>query len=135
MLKLATLALALSACATHTATFDRDAGARSGIHLNLTQATDAATPAFPEVLDRAVPTVDRMAHAIRARLGTIAVAQLELCVSPDGHVTFAKVKQGSGYAVFDTALEQDAAAWQFASLPGPANLKSCRLTTVAYHAR
>ena len=135
MLKLAAIALALSACATHNAAFDRDAGARSGIHLNLTSATDAANPAFPDVLDRAVPNVDRMSHAIRARLGTIAVAQLQLCGTPNGKVTEAKVKQGSGYAVFDTALEQDAAAWQFAAMPGPSTVQSCRLTTVAYHAR
>jgi hypothetical protein len=135
MIKLATISLALSACAT-TGQFDRDSTQRSGIHLNLNAVdADAATPAFPSLVERTVPTVDRMAHAVRARLGTIAVAQLELCVAPDGHVTKAAVTRGSGYAAFDTALQTDAAAWQFASMPGPSNVKSCRFTTVAYHAR
>jgi TonB family protein len=136
MFKLATFALALSACATHTGSFDRDTAERSGIHLNLGASDpDSATAAFPEVLDRSVPTVDRMIHAVRARLGTIAVAQIELCVSPDGHVTKAAVTRGSGYEAFDNALQTDAAAWQFASMPGPSTVKSCRLTTVAYLAR
>jgi hypothetical protein len=135
MFKLATVSLALSACATHTGSFDRESSPRSGVHLDLTAIdADAATPAFPNILDRTVPTVDRMAHAVRARLGTIAVAQLELCVAPDGHVTKAAVRRGSGYAAFDTALQTDAAAWQFASMPGPSTVKSCRFTTVAYHA-
>jgi hypothetical protein len=114
-MKLASLALLLSAsaCATHDGTFDRDTttrSARSGIHLNLTSGGDAATPVFPDILDRDVPTVDRMAHTVRARLGAIAVAQLQLCVGPDGRVIEAAVKRGSGYAAFDSALAQDAAA-------------------------
>lgn len=130
------LALALSACATTSTGLTSEPSPRTGVRLDLTaQSTDAATPAFPEAIDTRVRSIDRMAHVLKARhQGEAMTAKLDLCVAPDGHVTKIALAEGSSYDAFDQALVRDAAAWQFASLPGPATVESCRRATVAYHA-
>jgi len=136
MQKLALVSCVLFGCATTGATTDREVAPRTGIHLDLSAKGDPATPVFPEAIDPAVPTVDRMAHAIRARFGTTTMtAELDLCVAPDGHVTKLGLAQGSSYDAFDHALVRDAAAWRFETLPGPATVESCRRAKVAYHSR
>lgn len=137
MFKLAILTISLGACATTaTGVSDREAAPRTGIQLDLTAHSTDATAAFPAALDPAVPSIDRMQHALRARYGsTTMTAELDLCVAPDGHVTKISLAQGSTYDVFDHALLRDAAAWQFATLPGPATVESCRRASVTYRTR
>ena len=136
MSKLVLIALALSACATTGTLIPGEASPRTGVKLDLTTSTDEASAAFPAALDTRVRSVDRQAHAIKARYGaTTMTAKLDLCVAPDGHVTKVALAEKSSYDAFDHALVQDAAAWQFASLPGPAIVESCRRATVEYRAR
>lgn len=135
MSKLVLLSLALSACATTgTGISGESAAPRSGIRLDLEAVNaDVATPAFPEALDTRVRSVDRMAHALKARYPNATMtAKLDLCVAPDGHVTKIAIAERSSYDAFDHALLRDAASWQFASLPGPASVESCRRATVEY---
>lgn len=134
MFKLAIASLSLAACATTGQLTSEPAAPRTGIQLELSPS-DVAVDAFPEAVDTRVRAVDRMAHAIKARYGATAMtAVLDLCVAPDGHVTKIAIAEGSTYDAFDHALLQDAAAWQFASLPGPTSVQSCRRATVAYRA-
>ncbi len=135
MSKLATFALALSACATTgTGITGEPAAPRTGVRLDLSATTtDDARDAFPEALDTRVRSVDRMGHALKARYaGATMTAKLDLCVAPDGHVTKIAIVERSSYDAFDHALLRDAAAWQFASLPGPTSVESCRRATVEY---
>lgn len=135
MSKLVLLSLALTACATTGSMIPGEASERTGVKLDLTASTDDASSAFPDALNTRVRSVDRMAHALKARYGaTTMIAKLDLCVAPDGHITKVALAEKSSYDAFDHALVQDAAAWQFASMPGPATVESCRRATVEYRA-
>lgn len=135
MSKVVFFALALSACATGGVNLANDSAPRAGVRLDLDAPAGDATSAFPAAIDTRVRAVDRMAHAIKARFGGATMtAKLALCVAPDGHVTKLSMLEGSSDEVFDQALLSDVAAWQFASLPGPATVESCRKATVAYRA-
>jgi outer membrane biosynthesis protein TonB len=132
MLKLSLLSLSLAACATTGATtLDRDAAPRAKVKLDLAAA--GADSAFPSAVDPQLPAVDRIARAVRLNLGGTATAELDLCVTPTGAVKHLRLVRGSSYTAFDQALLRDAAAWQFASLPGPDHVMSCSRATVAYH--
>lgn len=140
MSKLALLSfIVLGACATTglpgQPEHGRDAP-HTGVRLDLTGAPETADAVFPTITDPKVPSVDRMAHALRARYGTAELtAELDLCIAPDGHVTKLGLAKTSTYEAFDHALLRDVADWQFSSLPGPANVESCRKATIAYRTR
>lgn len=135
MSKLVLLAVSLAACATTSTMIPGESSERTGVKLDLTASTDDASSAFPDALNTRVRSVDRMAHALKARYGaTSMTAKLDLCVAPDGHITKVALAEKSSYDAFDHALVQDAAAWQFASMPGPATVESCRRATVEYRA-
>jgi TonB family protein len=134
MSKLAILALSLSAFATTSSLLEPTTGAGTKVRLDLT-TTKAAATVFPSVVEPAVPSVDRIAHSIRARLGSTAIAELELCVSPAGNVTKVALAKTSTFEAFDAALVRDAEAWRFAAMPGPASLQSCRRARIAYQTR
>ena len=131
MLKLSILALALAACATTATGFDRDTAQRAKVKLDL--SVTGVESAFPTALDLRVRSIDRMAHAVRANLGDVASAEIKLCVSPNGDVKQVELVRGSSYEIFDKALLTDAAAWRFASLPGPDSVMSCQRATIEYH--
>jgi TonB family protein len=131
MLKLTLLSLSLAACATAATGLDRDHSQRAKVKLDLA-AVGGVEATFPEALDPTVPSVDRISHAVRAHLGDTATAELSLCVSPSGAVKQVELTRSSSYAPFDKALLADAATWQFASLPGPDRVMSCRNATIAY---
>lgn len=123
----------LSACVSTGTLIPGETSPRTGVKLEITASTDEASPSFPDALDTSVRSVDRMAHAIKARYGaTTMLAKLDLCVAPDGHITKVALAEKSTYDAFDHALVRDAAAWQFASLPGPNSVESCRRATVEY---
>ena len=103
MSKLAILALALSACATTSSFVEPTSTTRHEVRLDLTATTEATAPVFPSVIAPAVPSVDRIAHSIRARLGSTAIAELELCVSPAGTVTKVALAKTS---TFDAATPE-----------------------------
>jgi TonB family protein len=134
MSKLAVLAsLSLVACAsTGATTLERDTSPRAKVKLDLSPV-DLVDSAFPAAIEPTVPSVDRISNSVRAALGNKAVAELDLCVSPAGQVLTVEIARSSSYQPFDAALLKDAATWQFASLPGPDYMKSCRRTTIAYY--
>lgn len=136
MTKLLALALvsSLAACAATStqSTLDRDTTPRAKVQLDLAATSDATQPAFPAALAPEVPSVDRLAHTIRAALGSTATAELDLCVSPAGTVTKVELARSSSLPELDAALLHDARAWQFASMPGPDSVQSCRRATIAY---
>lgn len=125
----------LFACATTGRSLDPNvAGDRARVQLDLAPS-DTAAPAFPAALEPAVPSVDRIASSVRAALGSVATAELDLCVAPSGRVAKVELARSSSYDAFDGALLRDAKDWQFAVMPGPATVQSCRRATVAYRAR
>ncbi|MEO8706644.1 MAG: energy transducer TonB [Kofleriaceae bacterium] len=129
------VAIVASACATTGATLDQNnPEPRMKIRLDLSATAAGAARAFPHAIEPEVPSVNRLSSSVLARLGRVASAELELCVAPAGNVTKVTLARSSSYAAFDEALVHDARAWQFASLPGPTSVQSCRLTTIAYHA-
>ena len=112
---------------------DRDSAPSARVQLDLT-TNAGAQPAFPTALDPALPSVDRISHNVRAALGDMATAEIDLCVAPSGSVTKVEIARSSNLEAFDEAVLRDARAWRFASLPGPDTLQSCRRATIAYRA-
>ncbi len=141
MFKLAVLTSILTAaCASSpydrsTAGFATDTAPHARIQFDPSATGDSAIAVFPAARQLAAPSVDRVANLVRARLGETAIAELDLCVSTDGHVSKVELARGSSFAMFDSALVRDAESWQFERLPGPATLQSCMRTTIAYRSR
>ena len=50
-----------------------------------------------------LPSVDRIAHLIRAQLGDAASADLDVCVAPSGRVTDVTLARTSTLRAFDDA--------------------------------
>jgi TonB family protein len=134
MSKLVIASLLLSACATTGATLEHNNPAPHARIQFDPSAVTGVKAAFPEAIEPRVRAVDRIAHLVRARLGGVATAQLELCVAPAGKVTKVTLARSSSFETFDAALLQDAQAWRFASLPGPTTVQSCRHATISYTA-
>jgi TonB family protein len=128
------LVLALPACAATTALVPAPAS-HTGAHLDLSARDGSLAPAFPEAIEPALPSVDRISREVRAQLGDTAVADLDLCVSPAGKVTRVAIAKSSTLAAFDAALLHDAEHWQFDALPGPDTVQSCRRATIEYRVR
>jgi TonB family protein len=128
----------LSGCAsTRPLGVDREPAARGNVHLDLQSTTTDGEPRrlFPSAIEPRLPSVDRISHQVRARLGEISVAAVELCVAPDGHVTRVALLEGTHFAAFDAALVRDAQAWRFAASPGrtaTGALQTCERARVKY---
>jgi hypothetical protein len=115
---------------------DREATSPTGasqVRLDFTATdTDNARAAFPDALDPRLPSADRMGTRIHAVLGDTAQAAVRLCVAPSGKVASVELERGSSMIDFDAALLNDIQAWQFAEMPGPANVKTCERFTISY---
>ena len=127
--------LSTAACATTgTIMESREPAPHAKVQLHLTtQAEEVAV--FPAVNAPRLPSVDRIAHQVRARLGDEAVASIELCVAPNGKVTKVSLIEGTSYAPFNAAILRDAEQWQFASMPGATaatKLQTCERAKVRY---
>jgi hypothetical protein len=131
MLKLALFSLCLAACATGGLHVDLDAATPAHTRLDLA-STPATVQITPRPLDPSLPSVDRIASRIRHELGPVATADLKLCVRPSGKIASVELVGGSALPAFDLAVVKDASMWQFAAMPGPESLQSCRLATVVY---
>ena len=134
MRNLISLSLILSACATGGLPSTAEpTGPRAHVQLDFAAADrDDVEPVRPVVLDPKVPSVDRLATQLKYELGDTCGATLRLCVAPSGHVNSATITKSSTSPDFDAALLHDIASWQFAQMPGPANVQSCRIATVLY---
>lgn len=127
-------ASSLAACATGGLAMDRAAGSRAKLDLHVNASADGASAIAPRAIDPDLPSVDRIAHLIRARLGDAASADLDVCVAPTGRVTGVTLVRTSTLRAFDEAVLHDAETWQFKALPGPAHVKSCTRATISYRA-
>jgi TonB family protein len=131
---LSTVLLAAACATTGTTMETREPAPHAKVQLDFTaQAAEVAL--FPAAKAPRLPSVDRIAHQVRARLGDEAVASIELCVAPDGKVTKVSMIEGTSYAPFDAAILRDAEQWQFASMPGATaatKLQTCERAKVRY---
>jgi TonB family protein len=129
------IALFASACATTGTTMDtREPTLRSKIELDLSVQADERS-VFPAAKEPRLPSIDRIAHQVRARLGDEVVASIELCVAANGKVAKVSLLEGSSYEPFDAAIVRDAREWQFASMPGATaatKLQTCERAKVKY---
>ena len=87
---------------------------------------------LPQAIDPLLPTADRIARVIVARLGDEASVEVRLCVSPAGRVVDAKLERGSSYQPFVQAVMTDIAGWRFAPQPGPDSVRTCDRATIVY---
>lgn len=131
------LVLFTAACATTgTTTMDREPSSRAKVTLDLSPSTEerAVFPAHASEEPR-LPSVDRIAHQVRAQLGDVATLSIELCVGASGKVTKVAMLEGTSYEPFNAAVVRDIEQWQFASMPGataqPA-LQTCERAKVKY---
>jgi TonB family protein len=124
MTKLASISalLLLGACAAGAA------------HHEPARPAAAAGVAFQAPISHRVPSVDRIAYAIRMQLNGLATAELDLCVAPAGNVVAVTLAKSSSMTEFDAALLRDARRWQFATLPGPSSVQHCRRQLIEYRA-
>lgn len=125
-------AVLLSACAT-TGTLGVDPQPSSHARVELVPvAPDDTAQVVPQAIDPQLPSADRLARMIDARLGTQASVDVRFCVTPAGHVASATLERGSTMPAFDQAVMSDIAGWQFASQPGPETVRTCEIATIVY---
>lgn len=124
----------LGACATGNVGLDREISPRASVKLDLVPHRDA-TRTFPAVVDARLPSADRLSNQVLTELGDTASLEVRLCVAAAGSVASIEVTRSSKFPAFDQAVIVDAQSWQFASLPGPGNLKTCERATVTYRPR
>ena len=121
-----------SACATTGGLgIDPQPSSRGRVELVPPAAEDTAQ-VRPQAIAPQLPSADRLARQIDARLGAEASVDVRLCVTPAGKLASAKLERSSTLAMFDDAVLADVQAWQFAAQPGPATLQTCELTTIVY---
>jgi TonB family protein len=126
------IAVLLSACAT-TGSLGVDPQSSSHARVSLVApAAEDTAQVIPRAVDPQLPTADRLAHVIDARLGQQASVDVRLCVTPAGHIESATLERGSTFEQFDKAVMSDIAAWQFAAQPGPDSLRTCEIATIVY---
>ena len=128
------LVLFTAACATTGTTMDREASSRARVTLDLAPSTEELA-VFPALDEPRLPSVDRIAHQVRAQLGDVAVASIELCVGAGGNVTKVEILEGTSYEPFNAAVVRDIEKWQFASMPGATaqqKLQTCERAKVKY---
>src|SRR5438477_8964615 len=74
----------------------------------------SAFAALPKMAEApSLPTADRLAPYIKAKLGDTANADIRLCIAADGHVTKVELVKGSTYKAFDNAVMRDVSDWKF----------------------
>ncbi|HEU0036647.1 MAG TPA: hypothetical protein VFQ53_38805 [Kofleriaceae bacterium] len=133
------IALSLSACAATGTTLSHDETApHARVQLDLSSPSRDAILTQRRAIDPELPSADRIAHQIRARLGDHVTAELELCIGATGTVHRVALVRGTSLPKLDEAILRDATAWQFASLPGKTastSLQTCQRATLAYRVR
>jgi len=80
-----------------------------------------------------LPTAERSSARIHARTGALASADIELCVTGDGHVHGASLVRSSLSRTYDRAVLHDAERWEFPGSADPSDLVTCETATVTYH--
>lgn len=125
-------ALLLSACAT---TGSLGAEREPVTHARVVLAPlggEDTVRLVPQAVDPMLPSADRIARVVEARLGPQATVDIRYCVSPAGKVTEATLERGSSLDQFDHAVMADIIDWQFEAQPGPDSLRTCDRATIVY---
>ena len=95
-------------------------------------AVPASAFAAPRLAgDASLPSADRIDPYIKAKLGDVASADINLCIAPDGHVTSVAIVKSSTYTAFDNAIMRDVSDWRFVA----SDADRCMRTTIAYHTK
>jgi TonB family protein len=124
--------LLLSACATTGALgTEREPAPHAKVTLAPLHADDTVR-LVPQAVEPMLPSADRIAHAVEARLGGEATVDVRYCVSPTGKVTEATLERSSSFEAFDHAVMSDIVGWQFDAQPGPETLRTCDRATIVY---
>ena len=131
MLKLIAVSCVLfAACASHSNGVARETALRASARVEM-KVTGATAKARPAATQPQLPSVDQISGELRAGLGEVASADVDLCIAPDGHVQGVKLVRGSSHAAFDQAVLRDMRDWQFASTFA-SNLRTCESATITY---
>jgi TonB family protein len=104
----------------------------AAVALAIAVPTTAFAAALPKMAEApSLPSADRLAPYIKAKLGDTANADIRLCIAADGHVTKIELVKGSTYKAFDNAVMRDVSDWKFEST----RVDRCVKTTIAYHVK
>ena len=93
--------------------------------------TDLAVVGSLKAVNPRLPSADRNSSKIRAEVGDMVTADLDVCVAADGHVLGVLLVKSSSSPIFDGALLKDAPLWQFSEAPGSS--RTCDKATVTYN--
>ncbi len=126
MSKLVIVPLLFAACAK-TGTMASDVPQAPHAKVDL-----VATGNAPKPLNAQLPSADRIVHRIRADVGDVASADINLCIAPDGHVLGVLLVRSSSSPALDGAILKDAPQWQFSELHG-ASSRTCETATLTYN--
>jgi TonB family protein len=125
-------ALLLSACATTGLPgAEREPAPHARVVLAPLAGEDTVR-LVPQAVDPMLPSADRIARVVEARLGHEATVDIRYCVSPTGKVTEATLERSSSLDQFDQAVMADIVDWQFEAKPGPDSLRTCDRATIVY---
>lgn len=128
------LSLLLFTCASHATTMEsREPTTHARVQLDLAAPADERA-VFPQLEEPRLPSVDRIAHQVRAQLGDEVIAAIELCVAADGHVTKVALLESTSSEAVDNAVLRDIEDWKFSAMPGAsvATLQTCERAKVRY---
>jgi TonB family protein len=95
-------------------------------------SADGTIRLVPHAIEPLLPSADRIARVVEARLGSTAMVDVRYCVSPQGRVTSAKLERSSSFDAFDQAVMADVIGWKFTAQPGPETMRTCEIATVVY---
>lgn len=98
-------------------------------------AVDDTLRLVPQAIEPMLPSADRLARVIEARLGDRATVDVAFCVSPAGRVVKAELARSSSVPFFDQAVMTDIVQWQFVAQPGPDHVRTCQAATIVYYPR
>jgi TonB family protein len=80
-----------------------------------------------------LPSADEHLTQIREDVGDVASARVRFCIAPDGHVDSVNMLHRSSSPLYDWALMQDVARWQFAGEErSPSPSETCETATISY---
>jgi len=119
-----------AACASNARGVARETALRTNPRLEM-KLTGATAQAFPAAHNPQLPSVDLISGEVRSGLGAVASADVDLCITPDGHVQGLKLVRGSSHDAFDQAVLRDMQDWQFAATFA-SNLRACASATITY---
>lgn len=125
-------ALLLPACATTSSLgTEREPAPHARVVLSPLPG-DETIRLVPQAIEPLLPSADRIARVVEARLGPQASVDVRYCVSPAGKIVEATLERSSMLDQFDHAVMADIVDWQFDVQPGPDSVRTCDRATIVY---